>query len=674
MKQLLTDIKGIIRELNISVSDVLYPIYETIVNSIQSIQECPSKLTDGTIRITIERDKTQQSLFEAYASYPIQRITIEDDGIGFTASNLESFSKAHSTKKLNIGGKGLGRFAVLSVFRTINVTSHFIENGVFKKVTFNLSEDGLSEPVYSDTKATSNKTIVILEDLNLRFQKESSKYNQEEIANNILEHCLLYFLSGSVPNIYVEEDGITISLSNQFNPHEFVKHDVERIIYGNNFKWYVVKKTKGKFHEMNLCAHNRKVKGKKIEAILPIFASPIIDFAPEGVVESYYTVYVVSQYLDNVVNSTRNGFNFPKLKKDSSSELDIEAERLILEKDIDAITVEILEDYFQDEISLRAEERRKLVEEFRASDDGLEFRHLTLDQDFFNSLPNNADPKKISDALYELDYKHGIQRRKKRDKLLQRDYSNKSDYQELMREVAKLESEEGISKLAQYVYHRHTIIQLLNKYLEWCDENQDYEQESALHNLIYTMGGNHSSINYDKHNLWLIDDRLAFHRYIYSDTKINKQIPTQSSDSLKEPDIAIYDIPFTYGEQNEFDDITSIVIFELKRPNRKISYEEFSHQMRDQIKGIRKGYIKNVNGANISVNINTPIFFYFVCDTNSYEELKSDATYEGFVETPYKSLMRMTKDNVFQEILTYKTVLANAKRRNLIFFKKLGIS
>lgn len=575
-----------------------------------------------------------------------------------------------------MGGKGLGRFAVLSVFHTIQVTSHFQEGNVFKKVTFNLSEDGLSDPIYSDSKATSCHTIITLTGLNSRFQKESSKYTHEDIANNILEHCLLYFLSGRVPKIIIEEDGLDINLSNQFSPSEFVKHSKEKSINGKVFKWYVVKRTKGKYHEINLCAHNRKVKGKKVEKILPIFASPLVEFKDEGVVETFFTIYVVSTYLDSIVNSARNGYNFPKDKKDSeenaSPELELDTEELLTEKNIDTATIEILEELFSDELALRAEERRKLVEEFRASDDGLEFRHLSLDQDFFNDIPNNADPKKISDALYELDYKHGIQRRKKRDKLLKRDYSKKSDYQELMREVAQLESEEGRSKLAQYVYHRHTIIELLSKYLEWCDENQDYEQESALHNLIYTMGGDHTTINYDKHNLWLIDDRLAFHRFIYSDTKINKQKPTESSDSLKEPDIAIYDIPFTYGEQNEYDEITSVVIFELKRPDRNITYEEFGRQMRDQIKGIRKG-IKNSKGSNVTVGDSTPIYFYFVCDNNAYIDLKNDAiSFEGFKETPYKSLVRMT-DNVYQEILTYKTILSNAKRRNLIFFKKLGI-
>lgn len=673
MKQLLTDIQGIIQELNLSVTDVLYPFYETVVNSIQAVSETGVPLSKGKIRVTIERDITQQSLFEQYSAYPISCVTIEDNGIGFNKSNIDSFSKAHSTKKLSLGGKGLGRFAVLSVFKNISVESVFEDKGTFKKITFTLSTEGMSEPVYSETKLHNKKTIITLNGLQDRFIKESAKYSHENIADNILGHCLLYFLSGNVPTIVIEENGLDINLTNQFSPKDFVRFTIPDKIKEVDFTWYFVKKIKGKGHELCLCAHNRKVKSKKVEKILPIFASPIQENRNGEIIETYFTIYVISDYLDKIVNSTRNAFNFPKEKENDDNILDLQIEKLILEKDIDCSTTLQISNIFRRDLEFRAEETRQKVEAFRASDEGLEFRHLELEQDFFNALPSNANSKKISDALYELDYQHSLKRREKRDKLFKRDYSNQSDYQELMQEVIQLESDEGMSRLAQYIFHRKTIITLLERYLEWCDENNNYEQESTLHNLIYTMGGNQSTISYDKHNLWLIDDRLSFHRYIYSDTKIKKQLPSNASDSIKEPDIAIYDIPFAYGEANEFDEISSVVIFELKRPDRVVSYDDFSKQMRDQVKGIRKGHIKNYKGQNITTGKSTPIFFYFICDTNTYSEMAEDAGMEGFRETPYKSLMRMTEDNVYQEILTYKTLLSNAKRRNAIFFKKLGI-
>ena len=101
-----TDIEGIIRELNLSKDDVLFPIYELVVNSIQAIVERGLKQEHGFISVEIIRDKSQNELFEKYENFPIQTIIVSDNGIGFTPSNFKSFEHSHSTKKIQFGGKG----------------------------------------------------------------------------------------------------------------------------------------------------------------------------------------------------------------------------------------------------------------------------------------------------------------------------------------------------------------------------------------------------------------------------------------------------------------------------------------------------------------------------------------------------------------------------------------
>ena len=97
-KNLTTDIEGIIRELNISEEDVLYPFYEAVVNSIQAIDE-RKNCSDGKISVYIERDKSEQSLFEEYSQYPIASIRIVDNGIGFTTANYKVLGKLIPLKK-----------------------------------------------------------------------------------------------------------------------------------------------------------------------------------------------------------------------------------------------------------------------------------------------------------------------------------------------------------------------------------------------------------------------------------------------------------------------------------------------------------------------------------------------------------------------------------------------
>ena len=179
--RIITDIEGVIRELSISEVDVLFPLYEAVVNAIQAIDERKDN-KGGKIGVYIERDNSEQSLFEQFNSYPISSIRIIDNGIGFTSSNIESFGKAHSTKKINIGGKGLGRFAMLSVF------SKIIVNSVIRKsadenefISFTLSRtEGLSEPERRTTKKEI-QTEIILSELDPKFQKATSQYSQEEI-------------------------------------------------------------------------------------------------------------------------------------------------------------------------------------------------------------------------------------------------------------------------------------------------------------------------------------------------------------------------------------------------------------------------------------------------------------------------------------------------------------
>ena len=670
MRNITTDVEGIIRELNISESNVLYPFYEAVVNSIQAIGELKSS-ERGKISIEIRRDTSEQLLFEECQNYPIESIKIIDTGIGFTKENYESFGRAHSTKKAHLGGKGLGRFAILSVFDNIEVKS--IRKGTPNElISFTLSRsEGLSDTAVIETSDTPG-TEIILSNINSKFKRATALYSHEDIADKILAHCLLYYLSGNVPYVEIIENDDVIILDNQFNPTDFVKYTASQKIGDYDFKLYYVKNDKIRSHEYCFCSHNRKVKSKKLETVLPIFSSKIDE---DG--ESYFIqIYVVSEYLDSIVNMARNELRFPRAS-DDTEQLTLGTHsnfQPITERDVDNLVRHITEERYKEVISGRREGVKVALKAFLSTDEGLEYRHLHLDNEFYQSIPDDVDAKKFDDLLHDFQYKRSIEARRKRERLLSRNYSNKKEYQDLLQEYVSLTTEENNSRLAQYVSHRKTIISLLERYLEWSEEHNNYEEESVLHNLIYTMGGTQDTIAYDKHNLWLLDDRLTFHRYIYSDKQIRLQKPVEeTSESQKETDLAIYDIPFVYGEKNDYDEINSVVIFEFKRPDRTVSYEEFSKQMRDQIFGIRDGKLKDDNQRHIQSPENTPIFFYYVCDSNAYTKLKKSAILEGFVETPYKSIVRFMGQNIHQEILTYQTLIVNAKRRNKIFFKKLGL-
>lgn len=671
------DIKGIISGLSLSEDKALFPMFEAVVNSIQAIDERKkTENVEGEINIKIIRYNKQTELADSSEEFdknqiysPIKSIEIVDNGIGLNNLNFGSFNTAHSTKKIKIGGKGLGRFSMLSVFEDIEIESVYSENGRLNlrmvKFTEEYDED-------TDTKCElldSNKKIrtkLTFSRIRPKFYKISSSFSHEKIADQILEHCLLYFLGKNAPNITIEEDGVIINLSNQFNPNDFLLSEAQRKVKNIDFTFYIVKDAKAIANEYSLAAHNRRVRGKRIEKILPIFKSKI----NQDEQDFFINIYVTSDFLNSRVTEARDDIKLDKNSEDAQLGMSDK----ISEEDIQNEIKNILFEKYDSLITERQIAVKDKVDSFLRSDDGISYRWLDVDSEMLNSIPSDIDDKSLDDIFHERQYRVGRELRRKREKLLKRDFK-KSNYHELFNEIIPLLTKENNSKLAQYVSHRKVIVDLLDKYLEYintkdCDGTV-YEEESTLHNLFFTMGATEKTISFENHNLWLIDERLSFHTYIRSDIAQSKHDVVES-DSKKEPDLAIYDVNYKYGESSEYGDLLSVVFVEFKRPNRTVSFLEYNEQMINQVKGLRSGTV-NSKGKHISVSDTTPIYFYYVCDVNAFNKLKDDATtYYNFKQSPYKSLIKM-EGQLIQEILTYDSIATNARRKNMAFFKKLGI-
>ena len=659
-KLIATDINGIIRELRIKEEDFLLSFFELVINAIQAIEE-KGNPGNGRIDIYVEREKDDANLLGEKA---ISSIRIVDNGIGFTKENYDSFTRSHSTKKADIGGKGIGRFAVLSVFDILEITStRYLGENRLSEISFTLNREiGLSEPSTRDVTGESG-TVVLATHLNPLFKQVSAAYNLEKIADSILDHCLLYYLNQNAPIIILHEGEETINLNNQFSPSDFIDNIFKDKIKGCDFSLYFVKQKKFKYHQFSLCANNRVVRSKRVSTTFPLFSSPIIEDS-EAI---YIRIFVISDYLDDIVSMSRNELDFPKKR-----ETDTQTAK-IYESDIDALVVKAMNEVFKEEVQQRKENVRTKIGEFMAKDSGLPYRHLAITDDFLQSISDDVKEEEVDEKLHVLSYKKSVESRNKCQKLLERDYSTTTEYQNLLREVINATTDEGNLQLAQYVAKRKTVIALFEKYLAWMEATKDYTEEKTLHNLLFTMGGSNATIPYDKHNLWLLDDRLTFFGYITSDKAIRLHAPLEGqTECLKETDIAVYDVPFIYGEKGDYGVINAVLIFELKRPGRQLTYDEFSKQMREQTLGIRSGKIINEEGKSIRTTQTVPLHFYYVIDEKAYGAIKDDAEMEGFAETPFHSLFR-TVNNTTQEILTYDSMLINAKRRNQIFFKKLGI-
>ena len=203
-------------------------------------------------------------------------------------------------------------------------------------------------------------------------------------------------------------------------------------------------------------------------------------------------------------------------------------------------------------------------------------------------------------------------------------------------------------------------------------KNQLKMSLNFLSQISWQVQGTEKDIPHSRHNLWLIDERLAYFSLIRSDIA-QKAHQVGKTASLKRPDIALYDTSFKYGDYDTSDEVHTIVFVEFKRPHRDdLLFTSYNKQMIDQVKGIEDG-LEDYNGAYVNISPHKIIYYYYICDIKDFNRIKDDAVgFGSFNLSPYGTLIRFQNNRV-EEIMTYQHVKTSAIQRNMSFFKNLGI-
>ena len=109
------------------------------------------------------------------------------------------------------------------------------------------------------------------------------------------------------------------------------------------------------------------------------------------------------------------------------------------------------------------------------------------------------------------------------------------DYTQRVAAYLKTVKDIKMSDLANYVTHRRVVLELLNEAIKRKADG-NYQREDLIHTLIMPMVKDSTEVLLDNCNLWLIDERLAFHNYLASDKPIST-MPVTGSESHTEPDL-----------------------------------------------------------------------------------------------------------------------------------------
>jgi hypothetical protein len=172
---MLVDIVGRIGNLQLPVTQPLIPLFECLVNSIESIED--GNVANGRIDVYLSRDTTQVSVAgEECTLTAVRDITVIDNGAGFNDVNVRAFFLPDSTRKASRGNKGIGRFTWLKVFDKAGIDSTYFDGSWLRRTfAFVKTTEGVESDKVEATSTTENKTLVTLTGLRPEYEKHFPK-------------------------------------------------------------------------------------------------------------------------------------------------------------------------------------------------------------------------------------------------------------------------------------------------------------------------------------------------------------------------------------------------------------------------------------------------------------------------------------------------------------------
>jgi len=647
----LSDFVGRVQNISLapSAGNSLLPLFEAVTNSIQAIEDRfgPDKLGKGNISIDVFRD-TDDGLIDGFA--------VRDNGIGLTPSNMTSFETSDSRYKAAKGGKGIGRFLWLKVFEHVHVESRFGSKQDDRlSFDFVLEEKDQIRNVTQSSELSSHGTSVTLKPFRSQYRSVCPK-KTETVVSKLISHFLPYFINVNTPKILLHDDGVT-DLFSSFT--EAVSEDHEYSI-DIDTSWGVEHFVFNCF----LLPRNLSDDEKGTNAIFygangrSVLRRPIDNAIGMEAIEGQYAFfgYVSGKYLDEHVNQERTGISW-------QDELGDELQNQAIARTKEFLSRQIL--------TIRERQttvvRRLLAENLR-------FMTIVSDPaDFANSL--ELSTQSSEDVFLELSRKSRREENRTRAEYATAK-KNKSDIDADVKKYTEKLSKESLASLAEYVYKRKLILNAFEDKISFVDEDKKrYELEELVHELICPLKSTRDELNYEDHNLWVVDDQLAFYSYFNSDKTLTATTG-RADPSTKEPDITFFDLGLGLDRSGTIDPVS---IIEFKRPGRD-DYRLADNpivQIREYCSRLREaGRVVSHKGTELrALDSTTPFQGHIIADITPslLEMMRQFGPYAQ--KAGHSCYYKWDNDyHMFIQIQSYADVLRGAKARNEAFFTKLGLT
>lgn len=568
--------------------NAMYPLFEAIMNSIHAIEERFGRdnLSDGEIEITVENDEHGE-----YCGF-----TIIDNGIGFTPENLISLREFDSRKKVKIGGKGVGRLLWLKVVDKAEIGSQFFLNKTgWQALKFDFTIDNpVSNFTTDSVQSEQFRTTVNIAPFRSEFATKLPK-KLDTIANRIIAHFVSYFTNIAHPIMTLTDGENEIDLFDAFNEKVERDGDFTFLVEGVSEDFVVhcfllpkaISDDEKSVNALYLGANGRAVSRHELDSVLGMKA---INgrFAFFG--------YVESDYLNKHANDTRTAFSL-----DEDEILAIVDVAKTLAKKFLLPEIEVIREKQVQRIREIGRQHPRFFHEAKSAETVAHTLHLS---------------KQSEEEIFIELSRASLRTYKRRRKSYQESKSKSLPDVKVQTDafVDKLQ-DDAVASLAEYVARRKVIIEIFESGLKFTDDEQlKSHYEEFVHGIVCPLKSTTQELNYEDHNLWLIDDRLAFYTYFNSDKPMQAQVSTSERD-LKRPDVTLFDLGVGFNSEDLGQPIT---IIEFKRPkldNYTLEKNPIS-QVRDYIDRLRDaGEAIKFDGTPLrTIEKDTPFTCHIVAD------------------------------------------------------------
>lgn len=635
--------------LSNSLQDFLLPVFEAVSNAMHGIE---AKFGEneaarrGDIRIHFNRPNEPGHF----------KITVTDNGVGLNDENFKSFKTPFSGFKLKAHGRGFGRFMAFKVFARAVYWSRFefFDAQTLRSFRFDIALDRefvflTEEPSFSHTGVS-----VVYDQPLSNWHDLIRELKAEDVADAIGSHFLPYFLYRWLPDITIQFDdaepkNIKTHFSSVFvqSAEGQIECEIDGKLETLSYSLTRIPKTKSFKNHCLLFSAADRIVGVPRDLTNKLGQPHFVDEADKR----YIVLAVIrSRAFESRLNDARTGLNLPA-------------------KIVETIVSEISDVIQKTETGqiekIKTGQSTDLTEALRENPIlriGLKGRTIS---EYVASKPNNWSAEEfVSDLAIER-----FRASTDLTKAISSAANSAADYERKISElVGKLDANKK-DALAEYVLHRKSVIELVEAARRFGGDGKR-AAEDVIHELMFRRFTDNVDLDYFEHNLWLIDDALAFLPYISSDRTMHGGGRKKGD---KVTDIAFFDDSMVLGDN----DGTTITIIEFKKPSRDdfrfgdVKSDPVLQVIDTLDQAVAKGGISKTDGTHFSFSGVVRRFAFIVADLTP-TLVKVLQKHDFRTDWNPKIFFRYRDhEQIFIQAMGYDTLVGNAKKRNQAFFSVL---